>query len=94
MAEYVVYDPIECDYREFVDLDAAIEAANDIAQSYLDDGQWNEDVEGVFVAEIIARPVKKVLAARSDMTEAAWDRLTGGSDCDEWWDFIISGPVS
>ena len=83
---YVVFDPWEADYYECNTFEEAIEKAENLTQSFLMDDQWNEDVEGVFVAKIVATPVKRVLAVRSDDN---WDEITGGSDSDEWWDYEL-----
>lgn len=83
---YVVFDPLEADYYECATVEDAMEKAENLTQSFLMDGTWEEDVERVFVAKIVATPVKRVLAKNGD---PGWDELTGGSDSDEWWDYEL-----
>lgn len=83
---YVVFDPWEADYYECATFEEAMEKAENLTQSFLMDGTWDEDVEGVFVAKVVAAPVKRVLARNGD---PGWDEITGGSDSDEWWDYEL-----
>lgn len=91
MSEWAVYDPYDGWTENIATEEAAIGEALSRIEGYLDDGSWDEDVEGILVAKVIHRPVRKVLGVRAEMDPDAWDELTGGSESDEWWDYTIGG---
>lgn len=91
MSEWAVYDPYDGWTYNIASEEAAIDLALSRIEGFLCDGTWDEDVEAISVARIVHQPVKKILGVRSEMTQDAWDALTGGSECDEWWDYTIGG---
>lgn len=86
--EWMLYDPNKA--PSFYDTEQeALVAGEARVEGFLGDGQWNEDVYDVVVARVTAVVTREVLGRRAEMDDDAWQRLTGGSDCDEWWDFRL-----
>jgi len=85
---WIVYDPYD-GIRECESEQHALDTAQAMVDNYLADGSWDEDVEGVVVAQQTHTVVKRVLGVRAEMTPEEWDNLTGGSEAEEWWHFDV-----
>lgn len=88
---WIVHDPMQMVGTEHYDTEAeALAAAASLIEAYNDGDSWDEEVEGIVVARVTHGVAKTVLGVKSEMTQEQWNDLTGGSDCDEWWDFHVS----